>query len=224
MSIRFVFAAGVIAAALLSPSSNAQVITHRDVGVRMGLRDRRRPRSTSASRTATASAVAVVDRGRPAAACSCSRDKANPHNIELRAAQGLYGADLRPDHGRVGQAHDRDAGTSPRSGSSPTCIALRGGVPIKIGNETIGAVGVSGASSGGRREMRHGGHRQGRPISSDDPAAHPGGRRSRSRSRPRRSRTAPGRPDPNRGWTARYRAPCRARRRRPGRARRIRAR
>jgi uncharacterized protein GlcG (DUF336 family) len=28
-------------------------------------------------------------------------------------------------------------------------IALRGGVPIKVGNETIGAVGVSGSSSEG---------------------------------------------------------------------------
>jgi uncharacterized protein GlcG (DUF336 family) len=28
-------------------------------------------------------------------------------------------------------------------------IALRGGVPIKIGNETIGGVGVSGSSSEG---------------------------------------------------------------------------
>jgi uncharacterized protein GlcG (DUF336 family) len=28
-------------------------------------------------------------------------------------------------------------------------IPLRGGVPIKVGNETIGAVGVSGSTSGG---------------------------------------------------------------------------
>jgi len=37
MSIRSVFAVCVIATPLLSLSSNAQVITHRDVGVRMGL-------------------------------------------------------------------------------------------------------------------------------------------------------------------------------------------
>jgi uncharacterized protein GlcG (DUF336 family) len=79
MSVRFAVAAGLMAACLTP--SNAQVITHRDVGVRMGLviavgaLDQCEADGNSVS-------VAVVDRaGR--LRVFLQSDKANPHNLEL---------------------------------------------------------------------------------------------------------------------------------------------
>jgi len=42
----------------------------------------------------------------------------------------------------------------------PNVIAIGGGVPIKVGNDVIGGVGLSG-SPGRRRALRDGRHRQG---------------------------------------------------------------
>ena len=51
-------------------------------------------------------------------------------------------------------------------------LALAGGLPIKVGNEVIGAVGVSGSPGQGRR-LRAGRPRQGgRPVEVSRPASH----------------------------------------------------
>jgi uncharacterized protein GlcG (DUF336 family) len=79
MSARFAVAAGLLAASVAS--SDAQVITHRDVGVRMGLAiavgalDQCEADGNNVS-------VAVVDRAGRLRAFLQS-DKANPHNLEL---------------------------------------------------------------------------------------------------------------------------------------------
>ena len=81
MRIRFAFAAGLVASSIAQSPSSAQVITHRDVGVRMGLAiavaalDQCEADGNSVS-------VAVVDRvGR--LRVFLQADKANPHNLEL---------------------------------------------------------------------------------------------------------------------------------------------
>jgi uncharacterized protein GlcG (DUF336 family) len=81
MRIRFAFAAGLVASSIAPSPSSAQVITHRDVGVRMGLAiavaalDQCEADGNSVS-------VAVVDRaGR--LRVFLQADKANPHNLEL---------------------------------------------------------------------------------------------------------------------------------------------
>ena len=89
MRIRFAFAVGLVASCMAPSPSSAQVITYRDVGVRMGL--------------------AIAEWA-----------KRTTETPELAAQREL--ADV---------------------------IALRGGVPIKVGDETIGAVGVSGSSAEG---------------------------------------------------------------------------
>jgi uncharacterized protein GlcG (DUF336 family) len=81
MRIRFAFAAGLVASSMAPSPSSAQVIMHRDVGVRMGLAiavaalDQCEADGNSVS-------VAVVDRaGR--LRVFLQADKANPHNLEL---------------------------------------------------------------------------------------------------------------------------------------------
>ena len=129
MFIRMTLAAGAVAACSMSVPASAQVITHRDVGVRNSV------------------SVAVVDRaGR--LRVFLQSDKANPHNIEL-ARRKAYTART---FGRTSGAWAKRTIELPELAAQrqlDDVIALRGGVPIKIGNDTIGAVGVSGSSSEG---------------------------------------------------------------------------
>ena len=146
MMIRFALAAGLIATCALPSSSQAQVITQRDVGVRMGLAiavgalDQCEKDGNSVS-------VAVVDRaGR--LRVFLQSDQANPHNLEL-ARRKAYTART---FGRTSAEWAKRTTEMPELAAQrelADVIALRGGVPIKVGNETIGAVGVSGSSSEG---------------------------------------------------------------------------
>ena len=149
MSIRVGLAAASMITVLVTAgvsSSNAQVIMHRDVGVRMGLAiavaalDQCEKDGNSIS-------VAVVDRaGR--LRVFLQSDKANPHNIEL-ARRKAYTART---FGRTSAEWAKRTAETPEIAAQrelADVIALRGGVPIKVGDETIGAVGVSGSSSEG---------------------------------------------------------------------------
>jgi len=146
MAIRIILAAGVVAAGMLPSSSNAQVITHRDVGVRMGLAIAEAA-LTECEKTGNSVSVAVVDRaGR--LRVFLQADKANPHNLEL-ARRKAYTART---FGRSSAEWAKRTVEMPELAAQrelADAIALRGGVPIKVGEETIGAVGVSGSSSEG---------------------------------------------------------------------------
>ena len=146
MRIRFAFAAGLVASSIAPSPSSAQVITHWDVGVRMGLAiavaalDQCEADGNSVS-------VAVVDRvGR--LRVFLQADKANPHNLEL-ARRKAYTART---FGRTSAEWAKRMTETPELAAQrelADVIALRGGVPIKVGDETIGAVGVSGSSAEG---------------------------------------------------------------------------
>jgi uncharacterized protein GlcG (DUF336 family) len=144
MFVRFAFAAALLAAG--AGLAGGEGITHRDVGVRMGLAiavaalDQCESDGNSVS-------VAVVDRaGR--LRVFLQSDRANPHNIEL-ARRKAYTART---FGRTSAEWAKRTTEMPELAAQrelADVIALRGGVPIKVGNETIGAVGVSGSSSEG---------------------------------------------------------------------------
>jgi uncharacterized protein GlcG (DUF336 family) len=140
--------AGLVAliTAATPSADNAQVLMQRDVSLRMAL---------TIAETAIAEceksgndvSVAVVDRaGR--LRVFLQGDKAAPHNIEL-AQRKAYTART---FGRTSaEWAERTGPNSELAGQRELehVIALRGGVPIKVGNETIGAVGVSGSTSAG---------------------------------------------------------------------------
>jgi uncharacterized protein GlcG (DUF336 family) len=131
---------------LLAPPAPAQVLMQRDVSLKMALTI-----ATTAvaecEKAGNSVSVAVVDRaGRLRA--FLQGDKAAPHNIEL-AQRKAYTART---FGRT--SADWASRTEPGSELAGQrqlehVIALRGGVPIKVGDETIGAVGVSGSTSAG---------------------------------------------------------------------------
>jgi uncharacterized protein GlcG (DUF336 family) len=144
--MRFRLATAVAFAVLfMFPSSgSAQVLTEHDVSVRMALTIAEAALAECGVRTS----VAVVDRaGR--LRVFLQGDGASPHNIEL-ARRKAYTAltfqrtsaewATRTETNLAGQRMLTDV------------IPLQGGVPIKVGEETIGGVGLSGAPMGGAQE------------------------------------------------------------------------
>jgi len=93
--------------------------------------------------------IAIVDNaGMPAA--SLRGDGTNPHTMEF-ARMKAYTARTRGQTSlEFMQASATPEGALLRQ--IPGVVAIGGGVPIKVGNETIGAVGVSGAPGGEKDE------------------------------------------------------------------------
>ena len=134
-----------LAALLLAPSSgSAQVLMQRDVSLRMALTIAEAALAECGVRTS----VAVVDRaGR--LRVFLQGDGASPHNIEL-ARRKAYTARTfqRPSAEWAKATETANAGQRMLA----DVIPLGGGVPIKIGEETIGGVGLSGAPMGQAQE------------------------------------------------------------------------
>src|ERR1700684_576805 len=145
-ALRLAGLAGLLLA-LVPPSAGvAQVLMQRDVSLKMALTIAEAA-VAECDKAGNSVSVAVVDRaGR--LRVFLQGDKAAPHNIEL-AQRKAYTART---FGRT--SADWASRTEPGSELAGQrqlehVIALRGGVPIKVGDETIGAVGVSGSTSGG---------------------------------------------------------------------------
>jgi uncharacterized protein GlcG (DUF336 family) len=135
------------AVAVVPPSAGiAQVLMQRDVSLKMALTIAEAAVG-ACEKAGNNVSVAVIDRaGR--LRVFLQGDKAAPHNIEL-AQRKAYTART---FGRT--SAEWAARTEPGSELAGQrqlehVIALRGGVPIKVGDETIGAVGVSGSTSNG---------------------------------------------------------------------------
>jgi uncharacterized protein GlcG (DUF336 family) len=136
----------LIAAAAAPSASVAQVLMQRDVSLHMALTIAEAA-IAECEKTGSSVSVAVVDRaGRLRA--FLQGDKAAPHNIEL-AQRKAYTART---FGRTSAEWAKRTVDMPELAAQRQLdhvIALRGGVPIKVGDDTIGAVGVSGSSSEG---------------------------------------------------------------------------
>ena len=134
-----------VAVLLMFPSPGSpQVLMQRDVSLRMALTIA----ETALEECGVKTSVAVVDRaGR--LRVFLQGDGAAPHNLEL-ARRKAYTARTfqqtsaewakRTETNLAGQRMLADV------------IPLGGGVPIKVGEETIGGVGLSGAPMGGAQE------------------------------------------------------------------------
>jgi len=152
MSLRLA-AAAVLAMTALSTSAGAQVLSEKNISVHLALQIAEAALACGTDRVS----VAVVDRtGR--LRVFLQGDGAAPHNIEL-ARRKAYTAETfgRPS----GEWAQRTAPDAPATGVGQNIsgqralsdvIPLQGGVPIKVGNVTIGAIGLSGAPMGGPQE------------------------------------------------------------------------
>jgi uncharacterized protein GlcG (DUF336 family) len=144
MSFRFAVAGAIAAIIAVPVSADAQVLTEHDVSVRMALTIA----EAALAECGTRVSVAVVDRaGR--LRLFLQGDGASPHNLEL-ARRKAYTAET---FGRTSLEWAQRAKTvNPGQLMLTDVMTQQGGVPIKIGNETIGGVGLSGAPNGGKQE------------------------------------------------------------------------
>ena len=129
---------------LMSPFGRAQVLMERDVSLRMALTIA----ETALAQCGVKTSVAVLDRaGR--LRVFLQGDGASPHNIELARRKAYTALTFQRTSAEWAQRTETTL-TGQRMLSE--VIPLAGGVPIKVGEETIGGVGLSGAPMGGAQE------------------------------------------------------------------------
>src|SRR5215471_2593645 len=143
MSFR-IAAALAIAALAVPGAAGAQVLMEPNVSAKMALTIAETAFAECGSRVS----VAVVDRsGR--LRVFIQGDGAQPHNLEL-ARRKAYTAET---FGRTSIDWAQRTETNvPGQRQLSEVIPLQGGVPIKMGDQTIGGVGLSGAPNGGPQE------------------------------------------------------------------------
>lgn len=91
-------------------------------------------------------AVAVVDRAGVLRALSRA-DNAGAHTPDAARAKAFTSASLRIPTSMLAENIQKNP-TAAELANIPGFLALAGGVPVKVGDETIGAVGVGGAPGG----------------------------------------------------------------------------
>jgi uncharacterized protein GlcG (DUF336 family) len=139
MSIRV----AVLTAAVLAGVphiSHAQLITHRDLSLKMALTIAQSALEVCGDRTS----IVVVDRaGR--VRVLLEGDEASPHNAELARRKAYTARTFRtPSSEWAKRTETANAGQR----ELMDVIPLGGGMPIKVGEDTIGGVGLSGAMGG----------------------------------------------------------------------------
>ena len=144
MSIRLAVAA---AAALIAipGSAGAQVLMEKNISIRMALTIAETALTECGNRTS----IAVVDRsGRMR--LFLQGDGAAPHNLELARRKAYTALTFRRTSAEW--AKRTAEGDVAGQRSLTDVIPLGGGVPIMIGNDAIGSIGLSGAPGGQPRE------------------------------------------------------------------------
>ena len=144
MSFRLATCTAVAGFVYFSAPTGAQVLMSRDVSVRMGLTIA----ETALAQCGMSASVAVVDRaGR--LRVFIQGDNANPHNIELARRKAYTARTFRTPSSEWAK---RTETTNQGQRMLNDVIPLGGGMPINVGMETIGGVGLSGAPGGQSQE------------------------------------------------------------------------
>jgi uncharacterized protein GlcG (DUF336 family) len=144
MSIYSGLAVGLLAACLIPATADAQVLMQRDVSLRMALMIA----ETASAECGAIASIAVVDRaGR--IKVLLQGDGGSPHNLELARRKAYTARTFRRTSAEWAK---RTETTNPGQRMLTDVIPLGGGVPINVGKETIGGIGLSGAPGGQPKE------------------------------------------------------------------------
>ena len=144
MSFRFATGAPALLMFILPSFLSAQVLMQRDVSLRMALTIA----ETALAACGVNTSVAVVDRaGR--LRVFLQGDGASPHNLELARRKAYTARTFRRTSAEWAKQTET---TNTGQRMLADVIPLGGGVPINVGEETIGGVGLSGAPGGQAQE------------------------------------------------------------------------
>jgi uncharacterized protein GlcG (DUF336 family) len=148
MSQKFIMAgACLFSLAVAAPASAQGVLTQHDVSQDMGMKILAGA-IAECKKTNSSIAVAVVDRSGKLRAF-LSGDKSQPHNMELAQRKAFTALDFKRPSIEWAERTGRPGAENSAQRMLDKVIPARGGMPIQMGDETIGGVGVSGSSGGG---------------------------------------------------------------------------
>ena len=144
MSFRLAATAAIAAILAGTSAAGAQLLVQRDVSLRMALSIA----EAAIAECGTTTSVAVVDRaGR--LRVFLQGDNASPHNLELARRKAYTARTFRsPSADWAKRTETQNTGQRMLA----DVIPLGGGMPINVGEETIGGVGLSGAVGGQPKE------------------------------------------------------------------------
>ena len=144
MSVRLTLVPAVALLATLS-SAEAQVLSEKNISIKMALTIA----ETALTECTPRVSIAVLDRaGRMRV--FLQGDGASPHNLELARRKAYTALTFRRTSAEWAKRTAEGDVTGQRSLTD--VIPLGGGVPIMIGNDAIGAIGLSGAPGGQAQE------------------------------------------------------------------------
>ena len=145
MSLRWSLVTGLAALIAVSSSTRAQVLSEKNISIKMALVIA----ETALNECTPRVSVAVLDRaGR--LRVFLQGDGASPHNLELARRKAYTALTFRRTSADWAKRTAEGDVTGQRSLTD--VIPLGGGVPIMIGNDAVGSVGLSGAPNGQAQE------------------------------------------------------------------------
>jgi uncharacterized protein GlcG (DUF336 family) len=145
MSVRLSLVTGLVALVAISSPTRAQVLSEKNISIKMALAIA----ETALNECTPRVSVAVLDRaGR--LRVFLQGDGASPHNLELARRKAYTALTFRRTSAEW--AKRTAEGDVAGQRSLTDVIPLGGGVPIMIGDEAIGSVGLSGAPGGQPQE------------------------------------------------------------------------
>ena len=145
MSMKLAAVAAVAAIIATPGSAGAQVLTEKNISIRMAMQIA----ETALTECTPRVSVAVLDRaGRMRV--FLQGDNASPHNLELARRKAYTALTFRRPSAEWAKRTAEGDVTGQRSLTD--VIPLGGGVPIMIGEDAVGSVGLSGAPGGQPKE------------------------------------------------------------------------
>lgn len=141
-NIRFAAALTLI---LLPAAAGAQVLQERNMPL-VAAHEIARGAVEACAAKGSNVAAAVVDRAGVVRAL-LRADRAGPHTADSARAKAYTSASLRNATAAVAEAVEKNPAQR-NLGQIPGFLLLGGGLPVRVGDEVIGAVGVGGAPNG----------------------------------------------------------------------------
>src|SRR4051812_34972314 len=142
-------AAVSLAAVGLAAPANAQVLVHKDMSLAMATAIALQAVETCKANGYNVSVHVVGRQGETVVALR--NDKAGVNTFENSMKKAYTSRTFRIESGKFAE----NVGQNPVAGQLmlANIVAARGALPIKIGDETIGSVGISGAPGGDKDEV-----------------------------------------------------------------------
>ena len=142
--VRFVgFAAVLSLLAVSATPAGAALIMHKDIPLSVAKAIAEATVAACAAKTYAVSAV-VVDRDGETIV-EMRGDEASPHTMENARRKAYTARTFQRTSAETAKQLEAGNPTVRQQVTLPNVIAIPGGVPIKVGNDTIGGVGLSGS-------------------------------------------------------------------------------